>query len=78
MSPVVNQLLGRAELDSLVVQAAWDGAGPLVLPVPYQARLLVNLDPARQATALERLMIAMRHDPTVAVATFDIRAFERE
>ena len=74
--PVVDQLLGRAELDSLVVQTAWDGAGPLVLPVPYQARLLVNLDPARQATALGRLKSAMMHDPTVEVTAFDIRAFE--
>jgi D-alanine-D-alanine ligase-like ATP-grasp enzyme len=78
VGPVVNQLLGRAELDSLVVQAAWDGAGPLVLPVPYQARLLVKLDPARQATALGRLRSAMMHDPTVEVTAFDIRAFERE
>ena len=76
--PIVDQLLGRAELDSLVVQAAWDGAGPLVLPVPYQARLLVNLESARHTPALERLTIAMRHDPTVAVATFDVRAFERK
>jgi len=76
VQPVVDQLLGRAELDSLVVQTAWDGAGPLVLPVPYQARLLVNLDPARQATALGRLKSAMMHDPTVEVTAFDIRAFE--
>ncbi|MEI6240239.1 MAG: hypothetical protein WCR51_07610 [Planctomycetia bacterium] len=77
VSPVVNQLLGRADLDSLVVQAAWDGAGPLGLPVPYQARLLVNLDPARQATALGRLRITMTHDPTVEVTAFDIRTFEQ-
>jgi hypothetical protein len=70
--------LGRPELDSLVVQAAWDGTGPLVLPVPYQARLLVSPESAHQAPALERLASAMLHDPTVAVATFDIRAFERE
>ena len=76
VSPVVNQLLGRAELDSLVVQTAWDGAGPLVLPVPYNARLLVNLDPARQTTALSRLRSGMLHDPTVEVTAFDIRAFE--
>lgn len=76
--PVVEQLLGRPELDSLVVQAAWDGTGPLVLPVPYQARLLVSPESAHQAPALKRLTSAMLHDPTMAVATFDIRAFERD
>ncbi|MFM8494748.1 MAG: hypothetical protein ACKOEM_04380 [Planctomycetia bacterium] len=75
--PIVEQLLGRAELDSLVVQIAWPGTGPVVSPAPYQSRVLVNPGVHELATAIARLRNTAAYCPPVPVSGFDIRAFER-